>query len=79
MLASQVCASEREPGAGEMETHLWAWMWISVSLGARGFLCFAEENGLEQGSPPSPQIGHSVNKTLFPLISVLCLCMVAHG
>lgn len=45
-----------------------------------GFLCFAEENDLEQGVPELCHIWHPVNKNLpSPPIFVLWLCTMAGG
>ena len=65
--------------ADKNEDNPWAWNWISVFWGTRGFLYFAEWNGLEQRRPQVPQIGYLVNKKLlpFPSISVLWLYAVA--
>ena len=62
-----------------MMENFWAWVWSSVFLGTRGFLCFAEQNDLEQGRPQLPLIENTVNKDLFPssTISVLFLCTEA--
>lgn len=52
---------------------------FSIFWGTRRFLRFAEENALKQESHQLPQLGHLVNKNIFPppLIFVLLLCMVA--
>ena len=46
-------------------------------LGTRGFLCFAQENGLDQGNHQLLQNGHPVNENVFPSSPIieLCLCV----
>ena len=51
-----------------MTGNFWAWVWISVFLGTREFLCFAEKVGLEQGILlPTPKFGTLLIKTFFLL------------
>ena len=58
-----------------MERDLWAWICSSVFLGARGFLCFPDEIGLELGSL-LPQIMQHFNKDLFlPHQSLFYACV----
>ena len=40
--------------------------------GIKGFLCFEEKDGLEQGSPQSPKLGTLLIKTFFLLHQLLC-------
>lgn len=45
-------------------------------LVTREFLGFAEESGLEQGSPQLPQTGQAVNKNTFSFLTNYCVMLV---